>query len=322
MNKLKIFTTIILLFSVFAVFAQTSQRGFSFQGYAVGTSGVVLSEEHLDVKFTIYPKSGVGYTYEETQYIITDFYGVFSAEIGSETPEMFQRLNFTAKGVEYWLKVEVKKITEPLFNIISDQALLAVPYAKFAENGVPVGTIISFAAGATKVPEGWLLCDGSEYDGTNAQYEQLYTVIANTWGGTGTNFNVPDLRGYFLRGVDDAAGNDDDAASRTALIAGGATGDNVGSYQLDGVGDHKHTYSGSTSSGGSHSHNVNAYYGGGVVSSGSDVVIYNPDGSSAGYAGYTSADGDHAHSFSGTTAVNAGDETRPKNAYVLYIIKY
>ena len=42
---------------------------------------------------------------------------------------------------------------------------------------------------------------------------------------------TPDLRGRFVRGVDSGAGQDPDAAKRTASALGGNTGDRVGSFQ-------------------------------------------------------------------------------------------
>lgn len=47
--------------------------------------------------------------------------------------------------------------------------------------------------------DGWLLCDGKGYDRTT--YSQLYGVIGTKFGGSGSNFNVPDYRGFFLRGA-------------------------------------------------------------------------------------------------------------------------
>lgn len=42
-------------------------------------------------------------------------------------------------------------------------------------------------------PENWLPCDGRSLN-TN-DYSQLYALIGNTYGGSGTQFNLPDLRG-------------------------------------------------------------------------------------------------------------------------------
>lgn len=320
MKIIKLLSSLILLFTVVAVNAQTSQRGFSFQGYAVSNEGVALAEKAIDVKFTIYPKSGVGYTYEEEHSdIITDYYGVFHTIIGSQTPTLFQKMNFTAKGTDFWMRVEVKKTTDPIFVKISDASMMAVPYARYADNGVPVGTIISFGAGATKVPAGWLLCDGTQYDGTAPEYTQLYEVIENTWGGTGAaDFKVPELRGFFLRGLDNGAGNDPDVAVRTNS-SGNIVGDVVGSYQTDAAIAHNHTFSGSTSSGGNHSHSFTPAMN---FSGGSGSSSNNGGDGEGNSVSSTSSAGSHNHSFSGTTA-NFGDvETRPKNANVLYIIKY
>ncbi|QEE08716.1 phage protein [Bartonella kosoyi] len=65
----------------------------------------------------------------------------------------------------------------------------------------PAGTIGIF--GMQVLPEGWLLCDGKAY--LRSDYPALYEAIWIRWGGSDsvTHFNVPDLRGVFLRGVDD-----------------------------------------------------------------------------------------------------------------------
>lgn len=49
-------------------------------------------------------------------------------------------------------------------------------------------------------PNGWLVCDGSAVSRTT--YSDLYSVIGTTFGkGDGsTTFNLPDLRGEFIRG--------------------------------------------------------------------------------------------------------------------------
>jgi microcystin-dependent protein len=42
-------------------------------------------------------------------------------------------------------------------------------------------------------PNGWLLCDGTQYN--VAQYQGLYGVIGNSYGGNNTVFMVPNLKG-------------------------------------------------------------------------------------------------------------------------------
>jgi microcystin-dependent protein len=101
-----------------------------------------------------------------------------------------------------------------------------------------VGSIHAF--GTTTTPSGFLYCDGSAV--SRVVYSELFDSIGTAYGeGDGsTTFNLPDLRGQFLRGQDDGTGTDPDSGSRTANNAGGNTGDNVGSEQTDAIQGHKH----------------------------------------------------------------------------------
>lgn len=66
--------------------------------------------------------------------------------------------------------------------------------------GLPTGFIGCFAM--ERLPAGWLLCDGRSY--SRDKYRDLFATIGTLWGqgGDDTTFNVPDLRGMFLRGFD------------------------------------------------------------------------------------------------------------------------
>lgn len=87
---------------------------------------------------------------------------------------------------------------------------------------MPVGTIIAYGSSKTdSLPPGWLLCDGSQFDQT--KYPDLYAALGNS-------SKVPDLRGYFLRGLDTAGHVDRDGSGRTVL-----------SVQQDAFGKHHHT---------------------------------------------------------------------------------
>src|SRR5262249_32351647 len=103
----------------------------------------------------------------------------------------------------------------------------------------PAGTIVAFGGGASNVPPGWLLCDGSSV--LRASYPQLFSAIGTAWGSASVaSFNLPDLRGQFLRGTDSGAGVDPDAASRMASHTGGNIGDNVGSTEAHQFAAHQH----------------------------------------------------------------------------------
>lgn len=102
----------------------------------------------------------------------------------------------------------------------------------------PAGVL--FAYSGTVSPVGALICDGSIVSRTI--YAKLFAIIGTSHGsGDGsTTFHLPDLRGRFLRGVDNGAGRDVEAASRTASNTGGNTGDNIGSAQDDSIQGHQH----------------------------------------------------------------------------------
>ena len=90
-----------------------------------------------------------------------------------------------------------------------------------AVGAVPAGVVVPFA-GATS-PSGWLLCHGQAVSRTD--YGALFTAIGTTYGtGDGsTTFNLPDLRGRVVAGLDNMGGS---AASRltSTTITGGADG--------------------------------------------------------------------------------------------------
>jgi microcystin-dependent protein len=98
------------------------------------------------------------------------------------------------------------------------------------EAQLPAGLVIPFAGTVrTGLEADWLFCDGKKYNQTD--YVDLFNAINTMHGGTGSQFNIPDYRGKFLRGVDEGVGIDPDAKARIAAAPGGASGDNVGSIQ-------------------------------------------------------------------------------------------
>jgi len=92
-------------------------------------------------------------------------------------------------------------------NAIADGA---VTQAKASNMLIPAGAIMPFAMNGA--PTGWLAADGTAV--SRSTYATLFAAIATTYGvGDGsTTFNVPDLRGYFVRGT---GTNSDGTASGT-----------------------------------------------------------------------------------------------------------
>ncbi|MCP4130535.1 MAG: tail fiber protein [bacterium] len=198
---------------------------------------------------------------------------------------------------------------------------------------VPAGSVISFAGGT--VPAGWLLCDGRAVN--REEYKGLFAAVSTMYGpgDSSSTFNLPDYRGYFLRGWDNGSGNDPDAAGRTNR-GDGTTGNAVGTVQDFAVKDHEHYYSSLTSNDGDHTHpwkfDANHSYAEFLADhyhfsinkglKGHDQQSYaNPAEANIFSIG---AAGEHNHSISGNTDGYGEStfETRPKNKSVMYIIKY
>lgn len=66
----------------------------------------------------------------------------------------------------------------------------------------PAGAVIETASTSATAPDGWLFCDGGSY--TTAGQPALFAEIGYTYGGSGANFNVPDMGGRVRRGFIDS----------------------------------------------------------------------------------------------------------------------
>ena len=182
--------------------------------------------------------------------------------------------------------------------------------------GVPTGSV--FCIAANTVPTGYVKCNGASYSRTGT-YAALFAIIGTTYGGSGSNFNVPDLRGEFVRGFDDSRGVD--------------SGRNINDPQGGQNASHNHSISASGTTS-----NPTPTLTGDVrrISEGyraqgtaSGVFTKELDGnnnitgasSTSAVAGF-SMDATHTHtvSVSGTSG-SQGSEARPRNIAMLYIIK-
>jgi microcystin-dependent protein len=214
----------------------------------------------------------------------------------------------------YWLGVSISGGSELVPRTQFTSTGTALMAKRVMHGGVPPGMISAFAMATP--PEGWLACNGQAVSRTT--YSQLFAAIGTMYGrGNGsTTFNLPDTRGYFLRGWDQGRGIDPDRSSRTNR-GDGATGDKVGTKQWDQYRSHRHT--GATSSAGSHAHNV--FYDRSGDRSGQSMMISSQVRNTPSWeSGLLNSAGAHTHSF--TTSNKGGNETRPKNINVFYCIKY
>lgn len=160
------------------------------------------------------------------------------------------------------------------------RAILSAPQA-------PAGAVLSFAMASA--PDGWLKCNGAAVSRT--AYAKLFAAIGTLFGaGDGaTTFNLPDLRGEFLRGWDDGRGAD------AGRALGSPQGDAI--RNITGQTSHARSWGGAISG---------AFYQSGDLSA--------PSGS--GSANGTTS------TFDAARVVPTANENRPRNVALLLCIKY
>ena len=172
-------------------------------------------------------------------------------------------------------------------------------------NGVPAGSVFTFAT--TTVPSGYLECNGAAV--SRSTYASLFSSISTTWGvGDGSStFNLPDLRGQFVRGWDNSAGVD--------------SGRSFASSQSDQNKQHNHTASTTSLTGGIRKISEGFLSGGsatGVFTKTNDGNNSITGSSSTSPVGGVDFDGSHTH----TIANDGGTEVRVKNYALMYVIKF
>jgi len=183
--------------------------------------------------------------------------------------------------------------------------------------GVPSGAV--FCMAVATVPSGYLECNGAVVNRTT--YAALFAIIGTQYGaGNGsTTFQLPDLRGEFIRGFDNGKGTDN--------------GRSIGTSQAGNFGQHLHAVDLSTSnksltgslSVASATMAQNPGSATGVFSkTGNQNAVGAPNGGS-GSASNLAIDASHDHTVVGNTgntgSTSNSNETRPRNIAMMYIIK-
>lgn len=177
---------------------------------------------------------------------------------------------------------------------------------------IPAGTIMHH--GGATAPAGFLICDGSTVATTS--YPDLFTAIGYTYGGGGNQFVLPNLLGEFIRGWDRGRGID--------------AGRNLGSEQLDDIGNHQHNFDDTwliQSDGGNpitNNRNLDGTFG---------TPARDVNGNPIDYGAYVNPVNDTSYNDGGVndnviwtvanrTASAGGGEVRPRNVALLPIIKF
>ena len=181
--------------------------------------------------------------------------------------------------------------------------------------GVPSGSV--FCMAVATVPSGYLECNGAAV--SRSTYAVLFAVIGTAYGtGNGSStFNLPDLRGEFVRGFDNGRGVDN--------------GRSIASSQSSQFGQHNHSVSASSSTSVTdpgHFHNLlydNGSFGGssGAVTPRGSSTPSNPGISNRISTKTTGISVSTSTSISQSNrgGTSNSSETRPRSIAMMYVIK-
>jgi len=287
----KLFVSFLLFLLVVEAFPQmvAKEAGIGIQGIARDANFNARSNQDITLRFSLYylneNNSEIQVFNPVSENLRTDAFGVFSYVLVVE-PQYHPIIAY----YEIFLKIEEGT------TVISEEKLKQVPYAISAGNGVPTGSIMPFA-GAT-APPGWVLCHGQDISNV-AGSASLRNLLGKA--------TVPDLRGMFLRGT---GTNPEYQKEGPELLAS----------QEDMIATHNHSAGELEATGGEHQHNIRSD-GTGDASGIYRTVVYARTFGGNMTNFFTQMDGAHTHQIDGNTADTGGEETRPINVGVNYIIK-
>ena len=183
--------------------------------------------------------------------------------------------------------------------------------------GVPSGSV--FCRAIATVPTGYLECNGAAVSRTT--YSALFAIIGTAYGaGNGSStFNLPDLRGEFIRGFDNGRGVD--SGRSVATSQGGQNASHNHSISVSG------TTSNPTPTLTGDVRRISEGYRAQGTASGVFTKVNDGNNNITGssstspVAGF-SMDATHTHTFSASGNTGSqGSEARPRNIAMMYIIK-
>ncbi len=183
------------------------------------------------------------------------------------------------------------------------------------------GSIIMWGGNSTNVPKGYILCNGATLNKNS--YSKLFKAIGYQWGGTGDNFNIPDLRDRFIVGATSSYTVGQKGGSNTVVLTEAQIPGHLHAINNDthvhnhnagttiANGNATHSHNAGSAGAGSHSHSGNSNSGGRHAHS----LLMNSAGSHS-HRGETEGGGAHNHEYNnntGRTEAGGGDQGGASN---------
>jgi len=336
--------TLLLLLSLPAISLSAQPDYFNYQGLLKDSDGNPLANADYTMEFNIYDNFANGNSlwgpfifddaieegHSKQVQIANGQFNIILGPIDTSGRNLSQVFSGDSAYVEFKVNggdpiLPRQRILSSPYSFVSTSAstLDYLPPVQFRN---PPGMMVPFAGTADKIPAGWLLCDGTEYVTTD--HPDLFEAIGKTWGGrqevagevTVDYFNVPDMRGMFLRGANNGRTDgfaDPNAGTRVDGL--GASSEDAGTLQTDSIPLHRHVW------GDGDGNDLQTWF-----SNGNKADILHYEGSLQIENGILSASiednyldvesGAEVYTKPGSTVIESG-ESRPNNAAVNYIIK-
>jgi microcystin-dependent protein len=235
-------------------------------------------------------------------------------------------------GTNYWVEMGVRTNGGGGFaTLVPRQQLTPTPYALYAAQAsntlyaaqagsanalsgaspqinslCPPGAVIAFAGASA--PTGWLLCNGSSVP--TVTYPALFAAIGYTYGGSGSQFNLPDARSRAVIGAGQGSGTDDAGRTLSNRTLSQRLGEEIHTLSVAEMPNHSHT----ASDGPGHSH---------AIQSAANLLAQS--GSSYGVIGnanVTRSSVEHVSITIGSTGGGATHNIMQPSLVLNYIIKY
>jgi hypothetical protein len=299
---------------------------FTYQGKALNAAGTSPLLTTVSFTLSITDPSGACTLYQENQSNInlSTTNGIFALQVGSlvgdgkrtagTDPGLSMSQVFANAGTQLVpasgactgytptandvrkLHVVITPSAGSPITVSPDLSINAVPNAMVAETlqgyqatniYTPAGAIVSFLSAC---PTGYILANGQSL--ATAAYPNLFANLGYTFGGSGANFTLPSMQGYFLRGLDTTGNIDANGVGRT-----------LGSIEAQGT-----AINGLRDTG--HVHTTTYYY---------DLWEQGQNGAPSN-SGYGPAN--YYNTAVGYANLVGDSETRPKNIAVNYCLKY
>lgn len=171
------------------------------------------------------PRSALGYTLISARWELQ--LGSITAETGSDAGSDLIIIPYNDAGIAKAPVLTIQRATGTL-SLSTQPNIPGYATTAYVDSSVnnaiivaeqhatPVGSVSMY--GGAAAPANWLLCNGASV--STVTYAALFAVLGYTYGGSGANFNLPNMQGRFPCGVGTGYGLGTSGGAATVTLDG------------------------------------------------------------------------------------------------------